>query len=339
MKKLFSLVMAVMAVVVVNAATYTLTMSQYAATQFTAGNFALVCNKANATNNPPFTYNQNSSDIRVYAGGEVVITCSDTISKLVFSTSQKGQQQQATITPSTGSVKQSAGGKTITWIGVATTLTLSVGGSNDYGTDQSKGAGQFDFTAIEVTTGSNGSTSGGTTGGETGRTITINGLNYADVFFYSLFDENDMMYMELYADDDDVDYYPFVSLETETKSMTSLVGSYGLYWAGYWPTENDSVESDWDDMDPVGSLTISYANGTYTLSASWTGLDGNTYQFTCSPDLMAFDEDDKEITLSEPGTALNHVEAQQKAEKVIRNGHIVIRHGDAIYSVTGKRGE
>lgn len=116
--------------------------------EWTQGNLKFRADKGDdATANDPAL--KNGDEARFYAGNSLTISTVDgrDIESLEFILSEQGLQQQAAVTPSAGTVKQSQNANVV-WTGRADTVTFTVG-SNDYGTNPSK-KGQFDFTQIRL---------------------------------------------------------------------------------------------------------------------------------------------------------------------------------------------
>lgn len=92
---------------------------------------------------------KNDEEARFYDGNSLTVSTLDgrEIGSLEFVLSGQGMEQQASITPSEGTVKQSQN-VNIVWTGHSSSVTFTVG-TNDYGTNTSK-KGQFDFTKIKL---------------------------------------------------------------------------------------------------------------------------------------------------------------------------------------------
>lgn len=99
------------------------------------------------------TQNTKSKDLRHYAKNTLTIS-GEKMSQIVFTMSNQGKQQWATLTASVGTVTvdKEAGTTTWTYAEGATSLTLTVGDKNDNGTNTSKTAGQFDIDAATIST-------------------------------------------------------------------------------------------------------------------------------------------------------------------------------------------
>lgn len=304
MKKFFSLLAAALFTLPMLAEVYTITISG-SSTSITSQGISLSADKAAGQNDPVVNNNTSTGEVdyRVYAGSTFTVSCSQTITSINFTLSTKGVQRQATLTPSTGTMTQTNAGTTAAWAGSASSITFTVGAKADYGTDGNTKAGQFDFTQLVVTTdGSVPPTPTDPVTPPTGGNVTISGLAYADAYLWS-YNGFDFLDIDLYKD---FDYevgltFPEVYLQMEAKSMTAIAGTYDLFYAGYWKSANDSVETDLDAESTVGTLTITYSNGAYTLAGSFTATDGKTYTFNCTPELAAYDDDYDEITLTEQG--------------------------------------
>lgn len=100
------------------------------------------------------TFNANGQDMRLYAKNtlQIVSPGNITMQKIVFNISAAGKKQQATITCNPGAMEtQTSGGEKITWNGDAQDILFTVGDKNDFGTNTSKTAGQFDFNSVTIT--------------------------------------------------------------------------------------------------------------------------------------------------------------------------------------------
>ncbi len=128
--------------------------------------------------------------------------------------------------------------------------------------------------------------------------VEITGLQLASAYYVEGFWDFD-----IYADDA-TDYFPevYFSVGEEATSETSIVGTWSLYWGGYWKTANDSVLAD--EEEPVGSLTITCVEqGIYNFVGSFVGTDGKTYTWNAQNiEVYALDgETEEEITLTDGG--------------------------------------
>ena len=105
------------------------------------------------------------------------------------------------------------------------------------------------------------------------------------------------MYVAL--DEESYEYtYPELYIMVDVaKSKTALNGTYGLYWAGVWMSENDSVVSE--EGATTGSLTIQNVGneGQYSFKGSFVATNGKTYTFNETVDVWAFDYDNLEEIL------------------------------------------
>lgn len=157
-KLLLSLAVAAGAAFTASAEEVTITMtSQTNYAEFTIDNFTFKALKNNGGNAP--TYNANGKDMRLYAKNtlEIVSPSNITMQKIVFNISTQGKAQQSTITCTPGQIEaQTSGGEVVTWNGEAKDVIFTVGDKNDFGTNTSKTAGQFDFSSIKITYTQNG---------------------------------------------------------------------------------------------------------------------------------------------------------------------------------------
>lgn len=143
--------------------------------------------------------------------------------------------------------------------------------------------------------------------------IAVSGLQYCDAYYWTDEDE-DGSTMAFYDFDLYVDYdndtktltYPEVYVQVPANSKTALNGTYEVWYAGYWKSAKDSVESDVYATEAVGSITFKNVDseGNYQVSLSFTATDGNTYTVNDTIEVWAFDYDNyTEITLTEGGSA------------------------------------
>lgn len=143
--------------------------------------------------------------------------------------------------------------------------------------------------------------------------IAVSGLQYCDAIYwtYELEDGSTMAFydFDLYVDydyDNGSYVYPEVYVQVPANSKTALNGTYEVWYAGYWKSANDSVESDLNATEAVGSITFKNVDseGNYEVTLSFTDADGNTYTVNETVEVWAFDYDNyTEITLNEGGSA------------------------------------
>ena len=144
--------------------------------------------------------------------------------------------------------------------------------------------------------------------------IAVSGLQYCDAYYWTYEDEESGSSIALYDFDLYVDYdsdteiltYPEVYVQVPANSKTALNGTYEVWYAGYWKSAKDSVESDEYATDAVGTITFKNVDseGNYQVSLSFTATDGNTYTVNDTIEVWAFDYDNyTEITLTEGGSA------------------------------------
>lgn len=144
--------------------------------------------------------------------------------------------------------------------------------------------------------------------------IAVNGLQYCDAYYWTYEDEESGSSIALYDFDLYVDYnldteiltYPEVYVQVPANSKTALNGTYEVWYAGYWKSAKDSVESDVYATEAVGSITFKNVDseGNYQVSLSFTATDGNTYTVDDTVNVWALDYDNyTEITLTEGGSA------------------------------------
>lgn len=126
---------------------------------FTSGDFTFTAKKNNGQNAP--TQNAKSKDLRHYAKNTIIISGAK-MTKMVFTMSEAGKRQWATVTASEGTMTVDKTNGTTTWENTngSSSVTLTVGDKNDFGTNKNKTAGQFNVNKVDIT-------SDGQGGGET----------------------------------------------------------------------------------------------------------------------------------------------------------------------------
>lgn len=124
-----------------------------------SGDFTFAAVKNNGGTAP--TQNSNSKDLRHYAKNTLTITGAK-MTKMVFTMSDAGKKQWATVTASEGTMTVDKTKGTATWENTngSSSVTLTVGDNNDFGSNTKKKAGQFDISSVVIT-------SDGQGGGET----------------------------------------------------------------------------------------------------------------------------------------------------------------------------
>lgn len=126
---------------------------------FTSGDFNFTTKKNNGQTAP--TQNANTKDLRHYAKNTITISGAK-ITKMVFTMSDAGKKQWATVTASEGTMTVDKTNGTTTWENTngSSSVTLTVGDNNDFGSNTKKKAGQFNVDKVDIT-------SDGQGGGET----------------------------------------------------------------------------------------------------------------------------------------------------------------------------
>lgn len=126
---------------------------------FTSGDFTFTAKKNKGLNAP--TQNTNSKELRHYAKNSITISGAK-MTKMVFTMSEAGKKQWATVTASEGTMTVDKTNGTTTWENTngSSSVTLTVGDKNDFGTNKNKTAGQFNVDKVDIT-------SDGQGGGET----------------------------------------------------------------------------------------------------------------------------------------------------------------------------
>lgn len=126
---------------------------------FTSGDFTFTAKKNKGQTAP--TQNTNSKELRHYAKNTITISGAK-MTKMVFTMSEAGKKQWATVTASEGTMTVDKTNGTTTWENTngSSSVTLMVGDKNDFGTNKNKTAGQFNVDKVDIT-------SDGQGGGET----------------------------------------------------------------------------------------------------------------------------------------------------------------------------
>lgn len=126
---------------------------------FTSGDFTFSAKKNKGQVAP--TQNANTKDLRHYAKNTITISGAK-MTKMVFTMSDAGKKQWATVTASEGTMTVDKTNGTTTWENTngSSSVTLTVGDNNDFGSNTKKKAGQFNVDKVDIT-------SDGQGGGET----------------------------------------------------------------------------------------------------------------------------------------------------------------------------
>lgn len=126
---------------------------------FTSGDFTFTAKKNKGQTAP--TQNTSSKELRHYAKNSITISGAK-MTKMVFTMSEAGKKQWATVTASEGTMTVDKTNGTTTWENTngSSSVTLTVGDKNDFGTNKNKTAGQFNVDNVDIT-------SDGQGGGET----------------------------------------------------------------------------------------------------------------------------------------------------------------------------
>ena len=126
---------------------------------FTSGDFNFTTKKNKGQNAP--TQNASTKDLRHYAKNTITISGAK-MTKMVFTMSDAGKRQWATVTASEGTMTVDKTNGTTTWENTngSSSVTLTVGDNNDFGSNTKKKAGQFNVDKVDIT-------SDGQGGGET----------------------------------------------------------------------------------------------------------------------------------------------------------------------------
>ena len=241
------------------------------------------------------TYN-NEMHYRIYKNQTLKITSTvGNITKVEFTCTANGETKYGPgcFTASVGSYTND-GGAVGTWTGSTAEIVFTAS------------LNQVRASQIVVTI--DGEGGGDNPGGDdpnpgTGDVVEITGLQYADAFYYEY--EGVKFYeIDLYKNYDieaDSYVYPELYIAMVATSKTALNGTYDLFYAGLWTSENDSVMIG----EEVGTVTIKNTDneGNYSFKGSYVGEDGKTYKFDQVVNVYAYDADAdyEDITLNENG--------------------------------------
>ena len=140
-------------------------------------------------------------------------------------------------------------------------------------------------------------------GAEDPNVVNVEGMQYADAYYYTE-DEIGYFDFDMYVDVDPDTYeytYPELYVTIKADSKTALNGTYDLLGATLWTSANDSVEMG----EALGTVTIKNVDteGNYSFKGSFVGADGKTYKFNDEMYVWGFDVDtEEEIVFSEEST-------------------------------------
>ena len=333
MKKITFLLVALCATVFANAADYTLTMSDYAATSFTSAG-GIVVAAEQATGVTPPAYNATAFDLRVYANNTLTITSPEAMTSISFGISPKGKYRLAPLNANVGSVEVKGDPDfTAVWTGNAKTVTFTVGAQADYGKDGSAKAGQLCFTTLDIVTNGEG---GGTVDPTDPTETAMTGFNYVDAIYFT--SENAGYWaLDLYNDydyDNSTYVYPELYMEVAANGSSTISGTYNVDYALFYTSATDSVEF------VAGSLTVS-ALGTidgdgfpeYKFEGSFEDASGNVYTVSLNKGVSAYNYDtDEDITLNDD-VAIRNIEVLNNV--FANQGRIYTEETARIYTITG----
>ena len=335
MKKITFLLVALCATLFTNAADYTLTMSDYAATSFTsAGGIVVAAEQATGASAP--AYNTTALDLRVYANNTLTITSPEAMTSISFGISPKGEFRLAPVAASVGSVVVKGDPDfTAVWTGNAKTVTFTVGAQADYGKDGSAKAGQLCFTTLDIVTNGEG---GGTDPIDPDPTETaMTGFNYVDATYFTN-EEVGYWAFDLYNDydyDNSAYIYPELYMEVVANNSSTIAGTYEVDYADFSTSETNTI------VFASGTITVT-ALGTidgdsypeYSFEGTFQDESGNTYTVSLNNGVWAFNYDtDEDITLNDEVVAIHNVEILDNI--YANNGRIYTQDAARIYTITG----
>ena len=163
MKKFFFSAVAAFMALTASAAT-TITVADYAAANFitTDNHFSIATEKAASSSNQP-AYNETSKDLRIYAGGTLTITAGSPMQSISFEISAKGKDRlsaENTVDCGTLVCDTTGGVVKVEWTGDSKKVVLTVGEKATLGTEGAGKSAQFDFTALTIEGGTEGTVEG-----------------------------------------------------------------------------------------------------------------------------------------------------------------------------------
>lgn len=325
MKKIFTLIYAVLFAASMSAETFTFTSQKD--TLQTKNGITVRLRKGTGSSNPAFV----SNNLRLYAKNTITIS-GDSISAVSLTFSKQGSKPYADLSASKGTLTSggtstsSSNKVTDKWTGKSTKEVIFTMGAS----------GQRIIYELSVTQGG---------GGGGSDTTYITDLPYADAYYYTYdFGEEgvEQFYdFDIYKDYDFDTYeftYPEFYLMTSTQSKTQIAGNAYVYYAGLWTSAKDSV-----DMSD-GTLTVSVnADKSYNFYGEFVDNDDNVYILDCkNVDVAAYDYDNdyKEITLTDVPTSISSLvnnESTKKTTKVLDKGNVVIIRNGEKFNITGQR--
>lgn len=353
MKKLFSILAAVLFAGSMMAETVTLTMEDFADVSFTDQTSGISVSTAKNAGQTAPAYNATGKDLRVYAKGSITIEATKNITSISFTISDKGKNRLAPLTANVGSVVVAGDPDyTAEWTGSATSVTLTVGDVASYGTESTK-AGQLCFTAIVVTLGEGegggsegegGDSEGEGDGNEgefsydyepeevstfdvemTAAEVEDLTAEYGVVAMY--FENPDSMYfasMELIISSTDLlqpDTYQINDSEEEGTFFASPGGDdeydYGCFFGVSFINPEDGKEYYYPYYLVSGNVTITETG----IQVQAKSYNGSTVNFT----------------YVEPSDAVENTKLTDKLLKAIENGNVIIKSGNVIFNVNGER--
>ena len=177
---------------------------------------------------------------------------------------------------------------------------------------------------------------GGNQGGDA-TVVELGELVYGDAYYYEEDGFYEIMLYNMNEAGDDVEF-PLVMFGIFANSKTALNGTYDVL-AALYATGWEETDMVYSSEDNVSTLVIKNVDneGNYSFVGSFVGEDGKTYKVNTVSNIMAFDDaTEEEIVLDEGGnTSVENVITVDVAEKVVRNGQVMIIRGENVYNATG----
>lgn len=216
-----------------------------------------------------------------------------------------------------------------TWTGSASSVVFTAA------TNQVR-ASQIVVTIDGEGGGNQGGDDNGNQGGDA-TVVELGELAFADAYYYEEDGFYEIMLYNVNATGDDVEF-PLVMFGIFANSKTALNGTYDVL-AALYATGWEETDMVYSSEDNVSTLVIKNVDneGNYSFVGSFVGEDGKTYKVNTVSNVWAMDDaTEEDIVLDEGGnTSVENVITVDVAEKVVRNGQVMIIRGENVYNATG----
>lgn len=292
---------------------------------------------AKGTNNNAPSNANNDKLMRMYPGNTITITGANITSMQIKFALGNSKKAYASASANVGTYTLGGESTAIddykidTWAGDAETVVITIEGKGQRSIHELVINGEAGDTPIEP------------------EDTEIKGMVMADAYYSEVdfSEEGDGSLVvpfydfDLYVNVTDAGYvYPEVYLQVLADSKTAINGTYDILYAGYWKSVKDSVETNINAEDAVGTLTVVNTDdeGNYRFTGSFTATNNKTYTFDVEVEVLAYDYDDDyaPIVLKENSTALPELKAtKQPARKAMKAGQLTITHEGVHYNAAG----